>query len=155
MKNQNTNNQIAENFTFFANITRLTLSDRGWKARLSKWSEYDQNYLDFVREHVEALLSIFGSPEYEFMPEGERVEELQRIFKLMYGLNVYMAWGTWAEGYFDDFARRVREYNSTLYKDSIAHEFGEDVDDPVAEAEVIAAAAALCHHDEDEDDLPF
>lgn len=149
------NTPIAENFESFANITRLTLSDRGWKARFSKWTEYDQNYLDYVREHVYALLDIFSTPEADFMPGSEKVSELQLLFEGLYGLHIYMAWGTWAEGYFDNFSALVRTFNTNLYKDSIAHEFGDDVDDPELEAMIELTNRSLCHHEESDDDLPF
>ena len=152
MKNQ-TEKQIAEDFGYFASITRLSVSDRGtWKIKHHFWSPYDQNYLEYVREHVEGILKIWQNAESP-MPEVHRIEECQNLFEKLYGLHVYMAWGTWAEGYFDNWSKRVKEYNCSLYADSIAHEFGEGEDDPDISAKIDFDVANICYHEDDE--LPF
>lgn len=115
-----------EAFQHFVNITMLTLSDRGWKAKFSKWTPYDQNYLDYVKQQVEGLFWIHFHSEEEILDE-DRIETCQVLFEGLYGLHVYKAWGAWAEGYFDNFAKRVRDYNVELYK--LRTEFGLDDED--------------------------
>lgn len=112
-------------FQEFVNITMLTLSDRGWKAKFKKWTPYDQNYLDNVKYNVEFIFWQHFHSE-EMMPDEHRIKLCQDMFEEYYGLNIYKEWGAWAEGYFDNFGRRVREYNIEL--DRIRHEFGT-VDD--------------------------
>jgi hypothetical protein len=103
-----------ENFESFVNITRLTLrDDRGWKTRFSKWTREDQNYLEFVRNSVEGIIRIHSAEDNPFT-ERERIELCQYLFEKLYGLNVYVAWGAWAEGYFDKFAQRVKAYDKML-----------------------------------------
>lgn len=112
-----------EAFQSFVNITMLTLSDKGWKARFSKWTHYDQYYLDYVKRQVEGVFWAHFHSE-DLMPDEHRIELCQDIFQSLYGLCVYKAWGAWAEGYFDNFAKRVRDYNVELYK--LSEEFGSD-----------------------------
>lgn len=118
-----TGKYTGEEFQKFVNITLLTLSDKGWKARLHKWTPYDQNYLDYVRERVEGIFWCHFHSDY-LLPDEHRIELCQDLFASLYGLHMYKAWGAWAEGYFDNFSNKVKEYNTLLYKDSIA--FGDD-----------------------------
>lgn len=116
-----------EAFQSFVHMTMLTLSDRGWKARFSKWTPYDQNYLDYVKQQVEGIFWAHLHSEDERYFDEDRIELCQTIFESKYGLFVYKAWGAWAVGYFDKFAQRVRDYNVELYK--LRTEYGLDDED--------------------------
>lgn len=153
---KNTNIPVAENFEFFVNITRQTLEC--YPKRFYSWDSYMQNYLDYVKEHVEEIIFMVKHPELDgfVLPDGETaVTYCQKEFERLYGLHVYMAYGAWAEGYFDLYAKRVREFNCIQYKDSIAHEFGEDDGENFeVEARLDRINNDLCIHPDD-DDLPF
>lgn len=155
-QNKNTNIPVAENFEFFVNITRLTLER--YPKRFYSWTPYMQNYLDYVKEHVEEIIFMVKNPELDgfVLPDGETaVTYCQKEFERLYGLHVYMAYGAWAEGYFDLYAKRVREFNCIQYEESIAHEFGEcDGEDAEVEARLDRIENDLCIHNDD-DDLPF
>lgn len=119
-QNKNTNIPVAENFEFFVNITRLTLER--YPKKFHSWTPYMENYLEYVKDHVEEIIFMVKNPELDgfVLPDGETaVTYCQKEFERLYGLHIYMSWGAWAEGYFDNFSKRVREYNMHLYSCTI------------------------------------
>lgn len=102
------------------NITRLTLER--YPKRFYSWTPYMQNYLAYVKDHVEEIIYMVKNPELDgfVLPDGETaVTYCQKEFERLYGLHIYMSWGAWAEGYFDNFSKNVREYNMYLYSGTI------------------------------------
>lgn len=137
-------------FQEFVNIVNLTL-DR-YSGRLHRLlTSSEDEYLAFVQERFDELLFLVGNDKSD-----ESVKWLERQLALNYGLHIPIEWGTYAEGYFDNFSKRVEVHwffeHATCYDDIRTYDRRKfELVRKCEEQKVVKPSNII---DED-DDLPF
>ena len=137
-------------FQEFVDIVNLTL-DR-YSARLHRsLTVSEEEFLVFVQECFDELLFLVGNDKSD-----ESVKWLARQLAKSYGLHIPIVWNAYAEGYFDNFCKRVEVHwffeHATCYDDIRTYDRRQF--ELVRKCEEQKAVKPSIIIDED-DDLPF